>query len=73
MLLVYLRHAYADMLCIDLQGAIMLYMLCCIEEGLHCVLMLKGGGMEKLLSVLSVKNTETWHCRDTNTIWAIDT
>ena len=47
--------------------------VCCIEEELHCVLMLRGGGTEKLLFVLSVKNTETWRCRDTNTTWATDT
>lgn len=41
-----------------------------IGEGLHSVSMLRGGGMEKHLFVLSVKNTEIWHFSGTNTIWA---
>lgn len=54
-------------------SCLMLCMLCCVEEGLHCALMLRGGGTEKLLFVLSVRSTETWRCRDTNTTWGTDT
>lgn len=66
----YIMKAPVD---IGFTSSTMLYMLCCTEEELRCASMLRGEGTEKLWYALSVRNTETWRCRDTNTIWATDT